>query len=179
MFSSADSWRTVRKFLIAVPMNSEHRPGLCGMTWYPDRRMLVFVCCENEMAINPSRFAEYEGDLSHWTGFTTLHVDICRAFAIPVPEDCLSSCQIAAIEKTVPGRTRHTRFRKTSEYSPMISGAAMLLLIFLSWIYLFISWFCLILYALLIFANAVVRWRSCFSEMSSLRRPWRDSGSYT
>lgn len=54
----------------------------------------------------PIRFVEYEDGSTHVTGFTTSQVNICRAFDLPMPSDCLSAGQKAAIDRAAAGRKR-------------------------------------------------------------------------
>ena len=54
----------------------------------------------------PIRYAEYPDGSSHVTGFTAPQVEICRAFDLPVPEECLSSTQKAVIKREQSGRKR-------------------------------------------------------------------------
>ena len=99
--NSSEDGKTGRLFIlfIALIMRSEIR-AVWGNKLRKDYPSSIDVL--HEMA--PIRYVEYEGGSTHVTGFTTPQVDICRAFAIPVPEDCLSSCQKAAIDKAVSGR---------------------------------------------------------------------------
>ena len=98
---SSEDGKTGRLFIlfIALIMRSEIR-AVWGSKLKKDYPSSIDVL--HEMA--PIRYVEYEGGSAHITGFTTPQTDICRAFAIPVPEDCLSSCQKAAVDKATSGR---------------------------------------------------------------------------
>lgn len=54
----------------------------------------------------PIRFAEYEDGSTHVTGFIAPQAEICQACSIPIPEDCLSVIQKAAIDRKTAGRKR-------------------------------------------------------------------------
>ena len=54
----------------------------------------------------PIRYAEYPDGSSHVTGFTDPQVAICKVFELPVPEECLSSTQKAAVRRQKSGGKR-------------------------------------------------------------------------
>ena len=54
----------------------------------------------------PIRFVEYENGRTHVTGFTRKQAHICQTFGIPIPEDCLSESQKAAIDRAKAHRGR-------------------------------------------------------------------------
>ena len=52
----------------------------------------------------PVRYAEYADGSSHVTGFTDPQVAICKAFDLPVPEECLSATQKAVARRNSSGK---------------------------------------------------------------------------
>ena len=52
----------------------------------------------------PVRYAEYADGSSHVTGFTDPQVAICKAFDLPVPEECLSATQKAVARRNSGGK---------------------------------------------------------------------------
>lgn len=64
----------------------------------------------------PIRFVEYDDGSTHVTSFTTPQAEICQAFSIPIPEDCLSNHQKVEIDRAVanrkPGRPKGSLNRK-------------------------------------------------------------------
>ena len=52
----------------------------------------------------PIRYIEYPDGSSSVTGFTTPQMEIGMAFSLPMPQDCLSSVQKAAMERKLAGR---------------------------------------------------------------------------
>jgi hypothetical protein len=54
----------------------------------------------------PVRYAEYADGSSHVTGFTDPQVAICKAFDLPVPEECLSATQKAVARRQNSGGKR-------------------------------------------------------------------------
>ncbi|WP_406037688.1 hypothetical protein, partial [Succinimonas sp.] len=64
----------------------------------------------------PIRFVEYDDGSTHVTSFTTPQAEICQAFSLPIPEDCLSNHQKVEIDRAVanrkPGRPKGSLNRK-------------------------------------------------------------------
>ena len=54
----------------------------------------------------PIRYAEYPDGSSHVTGFTDPQAVICKAFDLPVPEECLSATQKAVARRQKSGGKR-------------------------------------------------------------------------
>ena len=54
----------------------------------------------------PIRYIEYPDGSSSVTGFTTPQMEISMAFSLPIPKDCLSSVQKAAMDRKLAGRGR-------------------------------------------------------------------------
>lgn len=54
----------------------------------------------------PIRYSEYPDGSGHVTGFTDSQVAICKAFDLPVPEECLSSTQKATVRRQKSGGKR-------------------------------------------------------------------------
>ena len=54
----------------------------------------------------PVRYAEYADGSSHVTGFTDPQVAICKAFDLPVPEECLPATQKAVARRQNSGGKR-------------------------------------------------------------------------
>ena len=54
----------------------------------------------------PIRYITYSDGSSSVTGFTTPQMEISMAFSLPIPQDCLSSAQKAAVNRKIAGRGR-------------------------------------------------------------------------
>ena len=54
----------------------------------------------------PIRYAEYPDGSSHVTGFTDPQAAICKAFDLPIPEECLSTTRKAVVKRQKSGRKR-------------------------------------------------------------------------
>ena len=101
--NSSEDGKTGRLFIlfIGLIMRSELR-----IVWSKKLRKNYPSSIDVLHEMLPIRFVEYDDGSTHITGFTAPQADICRAFSIPIPEDCLSATQKKAIDRATAGRKR-------------------------------------------------------------------------